>query len=107
MDRLTPERRSYLMRQVRGKDTAPEMVVRRIAHAAGFRFRLHRRDLLGKPDLVFPIAGRSYSSTGVFGMATDAGWIGGTIGYIPNKSFLRSYVLSRASTGGGFHFSMA
>ena len=52
-DRLTPERRSDLMRRVRGKDTAPEMVVRRLAHAAGFRFRLHRKDLPGKPDLCF------------------------------------------------------
>ena len=54
MDRLTPERRSRLMSQVRGKDTTPEMVVRRAAHRMGLRFRLHRKDLPGKPDLVFP-----------------------------------------------------
>lgn len=42
------------MSRVRGKDTAPEMMVRRIAHALGLRFRLHRRDLPGTPDLVFP-----------------------------------------------------
>jgi DNA mismatch endonuclease, patch repair protein len=53
-DKLTPEQRSNLMRRVRGKDTAPEMIVRRLAHGAGFRFRLHRKDLLGKPDLCFP-----------------------------------------------------
>jgi DNA mismatch endonuclease (patch repair protein) len=41
------------MRAVRGKDTAPEMRVRRVAHALGRRFRLHRRDLPGSPDLVF------------------------------------------------------
>lgn len=42
------------MSRVRGRDTAPEMTVRRIAHALGLRFRLHRRDLPGTPDLVFP-----------------------------------------------------
>ena len=50
----TPEQRSRIMRAVKGKDTAPEMVVRRMTHQMGFRFRLHRRDLPGTPDLVFP-----------------------------------------------------
>lgn len=42
------------MSRVRGKNTSPEMRVRRAAHALGLRFRLHRKDLPGKPDLVFP-----------------------------------------------------
>jgi DNA mismatch endonuclease (patch repair protein) len=42
------------MRAIRSKDTVPEMVVRRLAHALGYRFRLHRPDLPGKPDIVFP-----------------------------------------------------
>lgn len=42
------------MAGVRGKNSAPEIAVRRAAHAAGFRFRVHRRDLPGTPDLVFP-----------------------------------------------------
>lgn len=42
------------MARVRGKDTGPEMKVRRAAHAMGLRFRLHRKDLPGRPDLVFP-----------------------------------------------------
>ena len=42
------------MRAVRSKDTKPEMDVRRLVHAMGFRFRLHRADLPGKPDLAFP-----------------------------------------------------
>ena len=46
--------RSALMARIRGKDTRPELIVRRTAHALGFRFRLHRRDLPGSPDLVFP-----------------------------------------------------
>ena len=54
MDRLSPERRSWLMSRVKSKDTSPEMVARRMAHAMGLRFRLHRKDLPGTPDLVFP-----------------------------------------------------
>ena len=57
MDRITPERRSANMARIRSANTEPEMIVRRTAHRLGFRFRLHRRDLPGKPDLVFP--GRS------------------------------------------------
>lgn len=53
-DRLTPEHRSWLMSRVAQKNTTPEMKVRRAAHALGFRFRLHRKDLPGTPDLVFP-----------------------------------------------------
>jgi DNA mismatch endonuclease (patch repair protein) len=54
MDRLTEPQRSALMARVRSKHTAPERQVRRAAHSLGLRFRLHRRDLPGKPDLVFP-----------------------------------------------------
>jgi DNA mismatch endonuclease, patch repair protein len=48
------ELRSRIMGAVKGRDTAPEMAVRRMAHGMGFRYRLHRSDLPGKPDLVFP-----------------------------------------------------
>lgn len=54
VDRLSPELRSALMRRVKGRDTAPELAVRRMLHRMGFRFRLHRRDLPGTPDLVLP-----------------------------------------------------
>jgi DNA mismatch endonuclease, patch repair protein len=54
MDSITPAQRSVLMARVHGKNTTPEYVVRRAAHALGLRFRLHRRDLPGSPDLVFP-----------------------------------------------------
>lgn len=50
----TPEDRSRTMRAVKGKDTKPEMKVRRMVHGMGYRYRLHRKDLPGKPDLVFP-----------------------------------------------------
>ncbi len=43
-----------MMAGIRGKDTKPELVIRSALHRLGFRFRLHRRDLPGKPDLVFP-----------------------------------------------------
>ena len=42
------------MARIRGKDTQPELAVRRLLHAMGFRFRLHRRDLPGTPDIVLP-----------------------------------------------------
>ena len=58
--------RSELMRRVRGKDTKPEWAVRRVAHALGYRFRLHRRDLPGTPDLVFPRLGRAIFVHGCF-----------------------------------------
>lgn len=54
MDTLTPERRSENMSRIRSRDTSPEMTVRRLAHAMGFRYRLYVAKLPGKPDLVFP-----------------------------------------------------
>lgn len=53
-DVLTAEQRRYNMSRIRGRDTRPEMLVRQGLHARGLRFRLHRRDLPGRPDLVFP-----------------------------------------------------
>jgi DNA mismatch endonuclease (patch repair protein) len=52
--RETPELRSRIMRAVKATDTSPEMTVRRLVHAMGYRYRLHREGLPGKPDLVFP-----------------------------------------------------
>lgn len=52
MDIVDPDTRSKMMSAIRGKDTVPEMVVRRFLHARGYRYRLHRKDLPGKPDLV-------------------------------------------------------
>jgi DNA mismatch endonuclease, patch repair protein len=53
MDVITAERRSRVMSRIRGKDTRPELAVRRLVHGLGYRFRLHRRDLPGVPDLAF------------------------------------------------------
>lgn len=53
-DIVSAETRSRMMSGIRGKNTKPEMMVRSALHQRGFRFRLHRRDLAGRPDLVFP-----------------------------------------------------
>ena len=53
VDKLTPEHRSENMRRIKSKDMKPELLVRRMVHAMGYRYRLHRKDLPGKPDLVF------------------------------------------------------
>lgn len=53
-DVLTPEQRRLNMSRVRGRDTKPEMLIRRGLHARGLRYRLHDRKLPGRPDLVFP-----------------------------------------------------
>lgn len=54
MDTLTPAERSERMSRIRGRDTGPEWIVRRLTHGMGYRYRLHGSDLPGKPDLVFP-----------------------------------------------------
>lgn len=56
-DVLTPEQRRLNMSRIRGRDTKPEMFLRRGLHARGLRFRLHKRDLPGRPDMVFPAWG--------------------------------------------------
>lgn len=55
-DVYSPEKRSAVMRRVKGRDTTPELKVRRLLTALGARYRLHRKDLPGKPDIV--MAGR-------------------------------------------------
>ena len=52
VDVLTPQQRSFNMSRIRSRDTRPEMIVRSIVHGMGFRYRLHKKDLPGKPDLV-------------------------------------------------------
>jgi len=51
-DVLTPRQRSFNMSRIRSKNTSPEMFVRKLVHAMGFRYRLHGRKLPGRPDLV-------------------------------------------------------
>ena len=54
MDSLSKEQRSLLMGKVKSQDTAPELFIRSLLHRAGFRFRLHAKNLPGKPDIVLP-----------------------------------------------------
>ncbi|MGH6638854.1 MAG: very short patch repair endonuclease [Polaromonas sp.] len=54
MDTLTPSQRSARMRLIQSRNTSPEMVIRHFVHKLGYRYRLHRADLPGRPDLVFP-----------------------------------------------------
>ena len=53
-DVVSPEKRSEMMSGIRGKDTKPELLIRKSLHARGFRYRLHDSKLPGKPDLAFP-----------------------------------------------------
>ena len=53
-DVFTPEKRSDVMSRIKGRNTKPERVVRSLLHRMGYRFRLHRTDLPGKPDIVLP-----------------------------------------------------
>ena len=53
-DILSKERRSWNMSRIRGSDTKPELLVRSLLHRMGYRFRLHRKDLPGRPDIVLP-----------------------------------------------------
>lgn len=70
----TPEQRSRNMARIRGKDTRPEMFVRQLLHRMGYRFRLHRRDLPGKPDLVFPGRRKAIFVHGCFWHMHDCRW---------------------------------
>ncbi|MCS6497135.1 very short patch repair endonuclease [Burkholderia thailandensis] len=54
MDTITPAERSALMSRIRSVNTRPEIAVRSILHRLGYRFRLHRKDLPGRPDIVLP-----------------------------------------------------
>lgn len=54
MDQFSPNDRSKIMSRIRSKNSKPELVVRRLVHSLGYRYRLHSRSLPGSPDLVFP-----------------------------------------------------
>lgn len=66
MDTISRERRSANMSRIRSRDTSPEMIVRRLVHRLGYRYRLHVPHLPGKPDLVFPRLGCIVEVRGCF-----------------------------------------
>lgn len=65
-DKMTPAQRSMCMSRIRGKDTRPELLVRKGLHARGFRFRLQDRKLPGRPDIVLPRYGVAIMVNGCF-----------------------------------------
>ncbi len=66
VDIWTKTKRSDVMSRIRSKDTGPERAVRSMVHALGYRFRLHRNDLPGKPDIVLPKYGAVIFVNGCF-----------------------------------------
>jgi len=66
MDIFSKQRRSILMSRIRSTDTKPELVVRSILHRLGYRFRLHVKDLQGRPDIVLPRHGKIVMVQGCF-----------------------------------------
>lgn len=90
-DTLTPAERSERMSRIRGRDTKPEMLVRRHLHGKGFRYRLHVPDLPGKPDLVLPKYGVAVFVEGCFwhGHSCQNGRVPGT-----NSAFWQAKVAS-------------
>ena len=65
-DTVSAQVRSRIMAQVKSKDTKPELAVRRLLHGLGYRYRLHRKDLPGRPDLVFPSRRKAIFVNGCF-----------------------------------------
>jgi len=65
--------RSRIMRAIKSRDTRPELALRSLAHRLGYRFRVHRNDLPGKPDVVFPAKRKVIFMHGCFWHSHDCG----------------------------------
>ena len=93
-DTLTPAERSERMSRIRGRDTKPEMLVRRFLHGQGFRYRLHVPDLPGRPDLVLPKYGVVVFVEGCFwhGHSCQKGRVPGT-----NSAFWQAKVATNTA----------
>jgi len=79
-DIMSPESRSALMGRIRGANTRPELVVRRLLHRLGYRYRLHTKGLPGRPDIVFPARRSVIFVHGCFWHRHDCG-----LGYVPKS----------------------
>jgi DNA mismatch endonuclease, patch repair protein len=66
MDKISKERRSKNMQAIKSKNTKPELVIRKIIHGMGYRYRLHKKDFPGKPDLVFSVRKKVIFINGCF-----------------------------------------
>lgn len=85
VDNLTKEKRSKIMRSIRPKDTRPEILVRKILSAMGYRYRLHRKDIPGCPDIVFIGKKKVIFVNGCFWHAHD----NCSIAHVPDSEFWR------------------
>jgi len=65
-DIFIKEKRSEIMSKIPGKDTKPELIIRKALFSEGYRYRLHRKDLPGNPDIVFPIRKKVIFVNGCF-----------------------------------------
>ncbi len=97
-DVLTREQRHRNMSAIRGAHTKPEMIVRSLAHRLGYRFRLHRRDLPGKPDLVFPAQRKVIFVHGCFWHMHDCKY--GRVTPATNAEFWRNKRMSNVERDG-------
>lgn len=66
MDVFNQEKRSRIMSSIKGRNTKPELVVRRLLHAEGYRYRIHEKSLPGKPDIYFSLRGKAVFVNGCF-----------------------------------------
>jgi DNA mismatch endonuclease (patch repair protein) len=87
---FTPDERSRIMAAAKSKNTSPELIVRRIVHRLGFRYRLHVKELPGKPDLVFPRLKKIIIVNGCF-------WHRHTCGACRIPASRRSYWLAKVN----------
>lgn len=85
VDNLSKEKRSKIMRSIRPKDTRPELMVRRILTAMGYRYRLHRKDIPGRPDIAFIGMKKAIYVNGCFWHAHE----NCPIAHIPDSKFWR------------------
>ncbi|QZD89896.1 very short patch repair endonuclease [Qipengyuania aurantiaca] len=90
-DHVDPIRRSKIMASVGQKNTKPEMIVRRHLHRLGFRYRLHRRDLPGSPDIVFPSRKKTIFVHGCYWHGHECRW-----GNLPksNQDYWRAKIVA-------------
>lgn len=73
-DRVSKEVRSGIMTSVKSENTGPEIRIRKMLHALGYRYRLHRKDLPGSPDIVFPGKRKAIFVHGCFWHGHDCRW---------------------------------
>jgi DNA mismatch endonuclease (patch repair protein) len=95
-DNLSKEKRSKIMRSIRSKNTGPELLVRKILTAMGYRYRLHRKDIPGCPDIAFIRRKKAIFVNGCFWHAHD----NCPIAHIPDSKFWRKKLAANKKRDG-------